>query len=212
MINLEIDTLESMIPWVLLHRTHLKAHLHEPIILEDYVKEIQYEYNLIEPFLPPVDSVTSILDIGCGLAGIDILLQRHYPKAKLYLLEGDGPASDWGAGWNAHFKPFNSLKLTYKFLNLNGVEPAGLINCDMQEDLDPDLCVSFLSWGFHYSLFKYRVRTPCAIATIRKPAGDMLFTQHEYRGKQLGKVYDTITSTDKYDLLKFTFNNTSDER
>ena len=197
---------EAIIPWIKLHRTHLKD---KPDVMQAYVAELQNDYRTIQSHLPAVNEVTSILDIGCGLAGIDILLQRHYPNAKLFLLDGDGPPSDWGAGWNSHFKPFNSMKTTCEFLALNGVSPDRVYPVDTQEPLEADLVVSFLSWGFHYSLFKYRVKTPCAIATIRKGVGqvDALFTQSEYRGRQIGKEHGVIDSIDKYNLMKFSFDN-----
>lgn len=201
-------TFEEMIPWILLHRTHLKQYSGSSICAI-YANEIYAEFELIKPFLPPTDSVKKILDIGCGLAGIDILLQKHYPDAKLYLLDSDGPAEQWGSGWNQNLKPFNDLNITGKFLRANSVYPDGLWPVDTTDPLEADLVVSFLSWGFHYSLFKYRVKTPCAIATIRSNhiSADSLFFQTEYREKNVGKDFVKIADASKYRLLKFSFDN-----
>lgn len=198
---------EAIVPWIRLHRTEYQSLPDDECILA-YTAAIKREYELIKPFLPAPATIKKILDIGCGLAGIDIFLQRHYPDAKIYLLDGDGPAINWSAGWNTNFLPFNSSKVTFEFLSINGVYPLGMWPCNTHDPLEADLVVSFLSWGFHYSLFKYAVRTPCAISTIRKgPNVDALFYQSEYHGKMLGKAYTLIHETEKYRLLKFSFDN-----
>ena len=140
-------TIDTMIPWIELHRTHL-WRIEKQNLLSAYCSEIRAEFELIRPFLPPAEQVSNWVDIGCGLAGIDILLQKHYPKAKMYLLDSNGPAHDWTGGWRSYMKPFNNIKLMLEFLAINGVEPTGILDCDTDVRLNCPLVISFLSWGF----------------------------------------------------------------
>ena len=50
-------------------------------------EEMYFEYNSMKSFLPK--GVKSILDVGSGVAAIDVLLYRHYDEYKpsIYLLD-----------------------------------------------------------------------------------------------------------------------------
>lgn len=131
--------------YIAMHRTHI-----EP---SKYAEDVKKDFEQIEPYLP--ETVNSILDIGCGMAGIDVFLKRKYPDAKLYLLDGDG--EKFGAGWNKKLEPFSSRSIAEKLLKANGVEVDGWYDIGTPEKLAADLVISLLSWGFHYPLDTYKV-------------------------------------------------------
>ncbi|MBD3238593.1 MAG: hypothetical protein GF332_03070 [Candidatus Moranbacteria bacterium] len=89
---------------------------------------MQEEYEQIKAFLPKNNQ--AILEIGCGMAGIDLMLFHHYKRQgkllKIYLL--DKTRLDRKIYYN--YKPktafYNSLRLAKKFLIANQV-PAKMI-------------------------------------------------------------------------------------
>lgn len=103
-----------------------------------------------------------VLDIGCGLGGPSVFLQRLC-GGTLYALDGTG-WSPWRVGFRRSMRPYNDLALTAQLLEMNGVDDYVLIDVD-QAGHQPlpavDNVVSFLSWCWHYPAAAYleRVRT-----------------------------------------------------
>jgi len=137
--------------WTLLHRT-----------VGDYADTVMSDFRNIEPHLP--ERVDSIIDIGCGMAGIDVFLKQKYPAATLTLLDSDGQTAnvglspDAGAGGNR--------EAAEALLAANGVKPDKWMDIGTKEPLIADLIISLLSWGFHYPLTAYTAIGLC-IADIR---------------------------------------------
>ena len=114
----------------------------------------------LRPFLP--ERAASVLDIGCGLGGIDLLLHRHYApdSPSLALLDRDGVSSDVFYGYEDDAASYASLVHARQFLEENGVPPADVSTFDADRDGYPadatyDLIVSLISWGFHYPVSTY---------------------------------------------------------
>lgn len=129
----------------------------------DYAEDVKRDFEQMEPYLP--EQVGSILDIGCGLAGINVYLKKKYPKATVSLLDGDGdfPVYGWGEANN----PYGSQKAATELLEANGVSVDRWIPAGTKEDLRADLVVSTVAWGFHFPLKTYNVSGFC-IADLRK--------------------------------------------
>lgn len=117
-----------------------------------HVWEAAYERDLagrmdnILPYLP--GEARSILDIGSGLGGIDVLLYRWYDKdVHLTLLDGGAFAPTV----TKHNVPFNSKKIALDFLEDNGVRDrhAHFMEHDNTKPQPFDLIVSFRAWCFH---------------------------------------------------------------
>lgn len=126
--------------------------------VEAYAETIAAEFAEIEPHLPR--DVASILDIGCGVAGIDVHLSRRYPEARLHLLDRSERAQRIPYGYgDPSF--YNSLAAARELLALNGV-PSGLVEAIEAPGLEPlprvGLVVSLLAWGFHFPVAEYRDR------------------------------------------------------
>jgi hypothetical protein len=143
---------ESCLPYLAWHRTGV----------HDYRQSVLDDFEAIESFLP--ERVESIIDIGCGMAAIDVLLKKEYPDASLRLLDGDGYAPVYE--WNGTCEPYSSRSCADELLSANGVSHDGWIDVGTKEPLVADLIISLQSWGFHYPLSTYSVKGFC-IADIR---------------------------------------------
>lgn len=140
-----------------------------------FADSIQVDFDRISSFLPK--DVDRILDIGCGLAGIDVLLKQRYPHAQLWLIDGDG--DEERRGWNEKLGAFSSRAAADELLAANGVAADRWIDVNTNEVLRADLVISLASWGFHYPLSTYEVYGYC-IADLRKG-------QEKVRGTVIGE-------------------------
>lgn len=128
-----------------------------------FAESLVADYLQLKPFLP--QKVDRILDIGCGMAGIDVLLKRRFPAAELYLLDGDG--DDKRAGWNETLEAFSSRSAAEELLSVNGIFVDRWYDINTKEPMEADLVVSLASWGYHYPIKTYNVTGFC-IADLRK--------------------------------------------
>lgn len=140
-------------------------YLHRNGGAKDFGASFATDYSVIEPHLP--ERVDRILDIGCGMAGIDVFLKRRYPGAELWLLDGGWQTGAARDGWNETMSGFSSREVADELLAANGVKADRWIDIGTRELLEADLTVSIASWGFHYPLSTYRVAGYC-IADLRK--------------------------------------------
>ena len=146
--------------WIKLHRTHLTGNLRDA-----YCMDVARDFWQIKPFLP--EKVSSIIDIGCGLAGIDVLLSAHFPWASITLVDSDGPDDNFRGGYRPVMKPFTSREVVNEIFALNDLPEPTWLDVGTEQTLEADLIVSLLSWGFHYPLETYRTKG-LHIADIRK--------------------------------------------
>lgn len=137
------------------------ARLHRP--QGDYLTELEAEWAILEPHLP--QTVSSIVDIGCGLAGIDVYLKRRYPNAKLTLLDSDGGKPQYG--FKSVCRPYGNRRLAETLLAANATAADLWLPAGYPDLICADLIISLISWGFHYPLSTYNVQGTC-IADLRK--------------------------------------------
>ena len=126
-----------------------------------YEDEMRREYLSIKDFLP--GACSSILDIGCGVAGFDVFLGKHFRTGhpKFYLL--DKTHVEKSVWYNLESKGafYNSLDIAKRMLVQNNMpeEHIHLVeatdNNDIDINLEIDLIVSLISWGFHYPVETY---------------------------------------------------------
>ena len=111
-----------------------------------YRDSLLEQFASVKPFLPK--NVTSILDVGSGLGGIDILLSRHFgDHPRICLLDGidDHPVM------TRHAVTFSNSHVAFRFLRENGVKgDLVAIAPEVGEPVSCELVVSFGSWCFHY--------------------------------------------------------------
>ena len=166
-----------------------------------YQASLLRTFASVQPFLP--ERAPRILDIGSGLGGIDVLLNRHYGgSVEVCPLDGrDDPALVV-----EHARTFNSEKATRSFLNSNGVTRVNYFAANALPPPKPfNLIVSFASWCFHYPPVAYlRFAQECL-----RPGGrlivDMRRERPEWR-KQLEARFHFVACAErgkKFDRLVY---------
>lgn len=148
-----------------------RTHYADPA--RQYGAELAQTFETFRNYLPA--DVDSVLDIGSGMAGIDVLLGRRYPRATLHLLDKQGVSVRVNAGFNARaedFAHYNDFALATELLAGNGVRNRVICH-DMNRypfpDAEFDVVVSLLSWGFHYPIASYAPRcSGVMVVDVRK--------------------------------------------
>lgn len=135
-------------------------------IRRQYMSSIVEDYQDIRSCLP--QKVNSILDIGCGVAGIDVLLHRHYREAshiRYYLVDRTEVSDRVFYGFEPEGAFCNSLKVAETVLVSNGIRSDGIFPLPVSSDYrfnagEIDLVISLLSWGYHYPIPLYLENVP----------------------------------------------------
>lgn len=108
------------------------------------------QYELMRDYLP--QKCNTVLDIGSGLGGINVLINRHYGgKPHFELLDGkdDEPVVI------KHKQTFNNHKVSERFLLANGLENFTLSTPSFQTGLKKDLIISMNAFMFHIPPWEY---------------------------------------------------------
>lgn len=162
---------------------------------EQYSTELERTFEQIKSVVktPP----RRVLDIGCGMAGIDVLIGREWPECELHLFDKDGVSPVINAGYHANSDDFSHYHSFYHALDLldaNDVENTVWIH-DKLPPFEYDLVISLLSWGFHYPLTTYAPNcTRLFIVDARKgqpmPRNKILYESKKY--KRIAFTHDDL--------------------
>lgn len=182
----QITIPDASLPFILLQRTNLQrfnpklyrglrklplnyeswllgveARIRSTAVKTAFLANITEEYASLKPHLPT--NAAAILDIGCGIAGIDIPLYEHYAgNTHIALLDRthiDQAAFEYGMGADQRF--YNSLDLAKAFLIENGVASDHITLMEavpgftLPAEARFDLVISLISWGYHYPVATY---------------------------------------------------------
>lgn len=134
-----------------------------------YRESLRRRYESIKNHLPI--ECESILDIGSGLGGIDVVLSQHYDGVpEVCLMDGldDAPRV------RAHSQTFNNMSIAMDFQRVNGVKKVTFMEALAYSKTTSlkarkfDLIVSFQSYCFHYepALYLAFVRACCHDDTV----------------------------------------------
>ena len=125
-----------------------------------YFAEMEQVAKKIVAVLPP--NVDSILDVGCGIATVDLFLDTWISPNKIFLLDKTKTEDAVWYMFREKGAFYNSLDLAKMTLELNGVSESkielisapdnGAINL---ESGSIDVVISTISWGFHYPISLY---------------------------------------------------------
>lgn len=123
-----------------------------------YHNDLKDGYDKMSDYLP--SQADNILDIGCGLGGINLFLNEHYDGVPNHYLLDKNEMTEIFYMFNQKAAAYNSLETTEAFLRKNGIEHKKLKTVDISTDEYPlqtdfDLIISLLSWGFHYPVDTY---------------------------------------------------------
>jgi SAM-dependent methyltransferase len=122
--------------------------------IDHYLDTLASDFRCIEPYLPA--TCDSILDVGSGLGGINILLAHHFgEQCEVTLLDGFADR----AIVESHATTFNDMEIAKTFLRLNGVPKVHCLDANSTGPmLAPcffDLVISLKAWCFHIEPARY---------------------------------------------------------
>jgi SAM-dependent methyltransferase len=170
-----------------------------------YDADMRSEYYSIRQALPT--TCVSVLDIGCGVAGINAFIQWHYENKSIdfYLLD----KTEVAKVVYYLFKPtgafYNSLDVAQELLIRNGVPRHAIHTLEanteytIPTDASFDVVLSLLSWGFHYPVATYLETVKARLAAngvvildVRKATDGLATLQRSFQ------QVDIIQETPKY--------------
>ncbi len=138
----------------------LKAMLFRKKIKHAFVQDMEKEFMVIKDYLPT--KINTILDIGCGVAGIDIFLSRYYDNnIKIFLIDKTEIDKNVYYYFKKRGSFYNSLQISREMLENSGVNKQNIM---LQEANDKneinfkntfDIVISLISWGHHYPVSTY---------------------------------------------------------
>jgi SAM-dependent methyltransferase len=141
---------------------NVEARVRRNTIVSRFKRSIRRDFKSIESALPP--AAANILDIGCGLAAIDVLLYRYFSNPSppnLYLADFEETSNRINYRFGQSPSRYNSLNIAKELLVKNGIPPqtAHFINPEQiirLHDLPRfNLVISTLAWGFHFPVDTY---------------------------------------------------------
>lgn len=103
------------------------------------------------------------MDIGCGIAGIDVLIDQHNKGSDLeiYLLDKSKVDKKIDYGYNKSSSFYNSLSIARSLLIENGIDASRIHtqevddSCKIHFNEKFDIIISLISWGYHYPVSTY---------------------------------------------------------
>lgn len=181
-----MKTTEEMNRYIAMQRTGYNKDID---ISKCYQNDISRTYENIKNFLPV--NTRRILDIGCGIGGIDLMLNAHYQgDVDIHLFDYSEIDRNVYYGYNEKGSIYNSLELSRMFLEMNGVRAENIYTHDAKwvfPENDYGIIVSLLSCGFHYPISTY-------LADIKKCLA-----------KGGSGIFDLRKNTGQIELLKKSF-------
>lgn len=146
-----------------------------------YATHVAEDFAGMAPHLP--EKVNKIIEVGCGMAAIQVFLKLRYPGARLELLDADEISTEGGAGYSTKKEVYNSRRHTEMLLAANGVSVDRWHDIGTKDLLEADLILSMASLGYHYPLSTYRLRGLCIVDLRRGPEkarGKIIFQGPKY--------------------------------
>lgn len=164
---------KDAIKYIYLQRTKLQP-LKDPRM--EWSQDIERDFVQLAPYLPRInrERVERILDIGCGLGGIDIKIYHHYRQnshwPEMLLMDGDEVGEE-RYGYQELIDYYNSRIVLVKLLKINRVEHFRLLEPGAKfKENSLDIVLSLLSWGHHYPIDEYLESVSLAL----RPGGRLI--------------------------------------
>lgn len=184
---MELRIPQNCWPFLLLQRTGLCAR--GKAIDKEISTLIEADIASFRDWLP--DAPSKILDIGCGLALIDVALHSHYncDKRINYYLCDETRLDKLRYGYASDLCFYNSLDYATQLLIDHGLaaEQLNIVRATakaVSQLANIGLLISLKSWGFHYPLDVYldEVHRVMAIGAVA-----IVDVRHRTPGKELLK-------------------------
>lgn len=156
------------------------------------------DFGTIKNWILP--SYRSVLDIGSGLGGVDILIAKRTKISVINIIDGDG-TNNKKTSFHENTKAWFDRKLGKDLITSN--VPYNAIVIDFPPDpsltIRTDLIISLKSWGHHYPVGMYidlvkRSLRPGGrvVMDIRWTRGNGEQVMKDNGFRWLAKTYDTI--------------------
>jgi len=141
---------EEMKIYISLQRTGIKSNFEKR-----YYNEIKYHWETIKE---KCQSINSVLDIGCGIGGVDYFIGKSNTNCQINLLDKTKIEDNVYYGFKSKGAFYNDLNISNNFLRDNGI--TNEINLytpdsDFSNMKSIKLIISLISWGFHYPTDTY---------------------------------------------------------
>ena len=127
--------------------------------IEDiYYNRMLEEFNEIKEEIEK--SNKSILSIGGGLGGLELILFSHFKQVNFAIIERNYISKKIIYGWDSNnLEAYNNLDLTFKFLTTNGMTQNNFQIYDFDKKNLPikkfDIIISLYSLDYHYDFKVY---------------------------------------------------------
>jgi len=161
-------------------------------LMEIISSEIEREFNLFKNHIPK--NIKTVMDIGCGLGLINILLNNNFKNInEFYLLDKNIIDHKIKYGFSINYESYNNLLATKKTLKLNNIDENKINLIDVNKNYhikekSIDLIISLVSMGYHYPISNY-------VELLKKTCT-----------KKTVFIFDIATEYQDLDLIKNLFN------
>ena len=142
---------ESIAQLVRLQRTWMRD-LSFDEVRKEYFKSCVFDFEFMFPFFP--ETMGTVLDIGAGVGGIDLLICRRFEKVRVDLLDKDEVLPELWYGFSKRPAAYNTKLDTENFFALNGIRSIKY-HTEYPEENKYDFIFSRISCGFHYPVQTY---------------------------------------------------------
>ena len=137
----------------------LDAALWPGSIIQRYRAKMGQDWAQLAPHLP--HEAAMVMDLGCGIAGIDEFVWDKYQATlrRLCLVDQEGESRHIHYGFSDSPSHYNHLGLSKDYLMELGV-PSDIVECVNIDDTalpdsDFDVILSLVAWGFHFPIATY---------------------------------------------------------
>jgi len=163
-------------------------------------KKYYKSYISMKSYLP--ENPKKILDIGCGLAIVDIFLYCHYycnKNIKFHLFDKTRIEKKVFFSFRENAAFYNNMDYVAEICedaNLTNYELIDATKENLSKLVDLDLVITTISWGFHYPISIYIEEVNNAM----KPGGTLIIIGlRDPKGKELlNKYFDCIVENFVY--------------
>jgi len=182
----------SMLAYALLQRSALRR------LDLTFCEIVEYDMALMRPWLP--EMAHKILDVGSGIAAIDVRLNQRYPDAEFYLLDKTAMAdTKYGAQTKQEF--YTSQTVAQRLLSWGGIDLDRVHTLEATPDYavgasEFNLVISLFSWGWHYPVGAYAE----AVGRATVPGGILITDVRNWEGEDV--LLDYFKELTKLELLE----------
>lgn len=124
--------------------------------IKSYIEDITIEFYSMIDYIYPIDC-QKILDIGCGISGIDILLYDFFDNPELNLFDKNIIDKKIFYGYNKKSAFYNSFDILKNIMDMNNIK--NYIFHDQSKGFpeikNVDIVLSLLACGFHFPVSDY---------------------------------------------------------